>query len=484
MVLNLADDPDSRVRFQAAFALGKNGDPRAVTALGQLVLRDAANPWIRAAVLSSCASIADSLLVELYPTRPATASEESGYSLVLKQLVEIVGARNRPNEVNRVLDVLAADARHPVDSGQFSFAERLVLQLARASRRSASQLALERDPARPGTNLVDRLIQRAGKIILDVQTSPAVREEAITMLGGVNPDQSQAVLIGLLTPQEPLTVQISAVRALGESSSAKLPDLLLPRLQAFEPPVRAAAVQTLLSRAEWAKAVLRAVRHNDRTSGRSAAIIEPSDRAPLLRHHDVEIARLAHAVFGESVLGLRSRSIMDYLPALRGQGNVNRGTAVFDRECKACHKVGDRGFTLGPDLTGSASADTTALLANILDPNANVSPKYVQYLVTDKNGRTYSGVIAAETATSLTLHRGGGARDTILRAQIAEITSTGVSLMPEGLEKSISKPEMADLVAFLRAQHRDGGSLEVGSATSQSQPLDIGTLPGLIEPDE
>jgi hypothetical protein len=61
------------------------------------------------------------------------------------------------------------------------------------------------------------------------------------------------------------------------------------------------------------------------------------------------------------------------------------------------------------------------------------------------------------------------------------MASTGLSLMPEGLEKTISKPEMADLVAFLRASHRGGDGDSPG--TRQRQSLDIGTLPGLIEPD-
>jgi putative heme-binding domain-containing protein len=176
--------------------------------------------------------------------------------------------------------------------------------------------------------------------------------------------------------------------------------------------------------------------------------------------------------------------IAHYLAVPRLKGDPGHGATVFDRECKTCHKVGERGFALGPDLTGSPSGDAAALLANILDPNANVLPNYVQYLVIDQNGRTYSGIIAAETATSLTLRRGEGAQDTILRAQIAEMNSTGLSLMPEGFEKTISEPEMADLVAFLRAAHRGGEGRESDPTTGQSRPLDIGTLPGLIEPDE
>ena len=56
---------------------------------------------------------------------------------------------------------------------------------------------------------------------------------------------------------------------------------------------------------------------------------------------------------------------------------------------KACHKIGEQGFELGPDLTGSPSRDPAALLSNILDPNASVPPKDIQNVLVDQNGRTY-----------------------------------------------------------------------------------------------
>ncbi len=61
------------------------------------------------------------------------------------------------------------------------------------------------------------------------------------------------------------------------------------------------------------------------------------------------------------------------------------------------------------------------------------------------------------------------------------MAGTGLSMMPEGLEKTIAKPEMADLIAFLRASHRGG---EGPDADDRSRPLDVGTLPGLIEPED
>ena len=277
--------------------------------------------------------------------------------------------------------------------------------------------------------------------------------------------------------------RLRVVRALAESQAAEVARILLPRLRGFEPSVRAAAIRTLLSRTDWTKALLEAISRDDRESGLSPALIEPADRAPLLKHRDPELARSAQKLFGKGASRSRAQVVAEYLTVVRLKGDAVAGAKVFERECTSCHKVGDRGFALGPDLAGSPSADPTALLSSILDPNASVPPNNVQYLVIDQNGRTYSGIIASETATSLTLRRGDGAQDTILRAQVAELTSTGLSLMPEGMEKRISKPEMADLIAFLRAAHR-GGDTGDHVPPEDSRPLDIGTLPGLIEPDE
>jgi putative heme-binding domain-containing protein len=466
--------------------LAETSDPRAETVLARIVVRDAANRWIRTAVLGSCASTADrlfgDLLADLGPFDPGANPADK--LELLMQLVEVVGARNRPDEVARVLDKLAAikDAGAIAASG-LDFRDRLVLVLARGLRRSGAQLPVDPNAVRPGAALVARLLDRARTRTLDARTPEPARLGAIEVLSAIDPDESRAVLLDLLEPQQPQAVQLAVVRALSEGVSANLPEVLLRRLRGFEPAVRAAAVRTLLSRASWTKALLQAAGRNDPAAGISPVVIEPSDRAPLLKHRDPEIARLAQALFGQASSRTRAQVIAQYLAPTRPEGNATRGAKVFDRECKTCHQVGEQGFALGPDLTGSPSRDPAALLTNILDPNANVLPNYVQYLVIDRNGRMYSGLIDAETATSLTLRRGDGARETILRAQIAEITSTGLSLMPEGFEKTISQPEMADLIAFLRTSHRGGDGGEI-SDSGRSTPLDIGTLPGLIEPDE
>ena len=62
------------------------------------------------------------------------------------------------------------------------------------------------------------------------------------------------------------------------------------------------------------------------------------------------------------------------------------------------------------------------------------------------------GIIAEENASSVTLKRAGGAQETVLRRDIAKMTGSNLSLMPEGLEAAVSIEQMADLIAFLLAQ--------------------------------
>jgi putative heme-binding domain-containing protein len=152
----------------------------------------------------------------------------------------------------------------------------------------------------------------------------------------------------------------------------------------------------------------------------------------------------------------------------------NTGQLVFEKTCSACHSWNGKGHAVGPDLASAASRDPQALLAHILDPNQYVLPEYVQYVAADRQGRVFTGLISAQTATSITLKREKNATDTILRVDLEELTTTSKSLMPEGLENDISVQDMADLLAWL-------AKTPAVPASNPNRERDFGTLPGLIE---
>ena len=90
----------------------------------------------------------------------------------------------------------------------------------------------------------------------------------------------------------------------------------------------------------------------------------------------------------------------------------------------------------GPNLASVRRKTPEEILVSILDPNREVSPEFVEYLIALDDGRVVTGLVAAETPSGLTLRGREGAEQTILRRNVAEIASTGKSLMPEGLEKN------------------------------------------------
>lgn len=110
------------------------------------------------------------------------------------------------------------------------------------------------------------------------------------------------------------------------------------------------------------------------------------------------------------------------------------------------------GFEVGPDLLNLTLRRSKGfLLIEILDPNLNLVPGYESYLIETRDGRTLTGVISQESGTSVTLRRRDGEEDLILRANIAEIRPSTVSMMPEELEQDLSMQDMADLLEYLQS---------------------------------
>ena len=104
---------------------------------------------------------------------------------------------------------------------------------------------------------------------------------------------------------------------------------------------------------------------------------------------------------------------------------------------------------LGPDLVTVKSRGRDSLLAAIINPHQEVAPQYIAYEVNTKDGNAYLGMISRDEASSLSLRIMGGAEVNLPRANIRGSSSSGKSLMPEGLEAGLSVQEMADLLTFI-----------------------------------
>ena len=147
--------------------------------------------------------------------------------------------------------------------------------------------------------------------------------------------------------------------------------------------------------------------------------------------------RRAAKVFEGSANADRRKVLADYADVTTMKGDAARGKAVFAKTCSVCHRLEGVGHEVGPDLAALANKSAAYLLQEILDPNRNVDSRYVEYMAQTKAGRTFNGLLAAETATSITLRGQEGKEQVLLRTDLDELSSTGKSLMPEGLEKDV-----------------------------------------------
>jgi putative membrane-bound dehydrogenase-like protein len=139
--------------------------------------------------------------------------------------------------------------------------------------------------------------------------------------------------------------------------------------------------------------------------------------------------------------------------ALAG-GDAARGRALFfDAQrigCSKCHRIGAEGGRIGPDLTGAGRRFSRIhLIESILEPSRAIAPAYqnVTYLL--KDGAVAIGVKLAETPATLTIGDPDGVERVISKDQVQETRPQALSLMPEGLEKTVTEREFADLIAYL-----------------------------------
>lgn len=138
---------------------------------------------------------------------------------------------------------------------------------------------------------------------------------------------------------------------------------------------------------------------------------------------------------------------------LRG-GNIEQGKQVFLNTekslCLKCHRVGDKGDRIGPELSGLGNRFSRIYIAeSILDPNRTIAPSFGTLVVRLDSGQVLSGIKIAETENFLTLVDNQAQKHVFNKTEIAEQKTSPLSTMPEGLEKKLSENEFVDLVAYL-----------------------------------
>jgi putative heme-binding domain-containing protein len=147
--------------------------------------------------------------------------------------------------------------------------------------------------------------------------------------------------------------------------------------------------------------------------------------------------------------------LKEFEPLLKG-GQAERGRKVFfgkKAACATCHHIGKEGGHIGPDLTKvGAIRSGRDILESILFPSSTIAQGYESYYVATRNGRVTQGVIARQSPEVVVLRDASGAELRLRKDQIQEMQRLTTSLMPEGLERALTREELRDLLAFLQGR--------------------------------
>jgi putative membrane-bound dehydrogenase-like protein len=149
----------------------------------------------------------------------------------------------------------------------------------------------------------------------------------------------------------------------------------------------------------------------------------------------------------------KQKAHLDELAASLNPGDVRRGQAVFQKTgCSQCHAMGYLGGKLGPDLTRIGAVRTERdLLESIVYPSASFVRSYEPMNVVTRSGEQFAGILRKDAPDEVVLATGPETEQHIARADVAEMSSGTVSLMPQGFDQALTRQELADLVAFLKA---------------------------------
>ncbi len=294
----------------------------------------------------------------------------------------------------------------------------------------------------------EEALARARAVVLSATAKTIDRVENLRALEFAPFADRAELLFSLLDTRGPRELQRESILQLQREGSRDVAQRLIPLWRALGPETRPVAGDILLYKRANNDLLLAALESDRISLGEMNFHLER--RRVLLHSKDPDVVRRAEALFSDAGVVTRKEAVAAMQPALALAGDAVRGKRVFDDTCMRCHRVGDEGGDLAPNLTEIYRKSRETLLFDILDPNAAVDQQYVSYSIERNNGELVTGIIDGETDDAVTVRDANGVRTVVPRADIREMMSDGLSLMPEELESGLDPQAMADLLAYLQ----------------------------------
>ncbi len=292
-----------------------------------------------------------------------------------------------------------------------------------------------------------RALDEVKRIALDGKAELGARKAALQTLIESNPPDLRAVCERLLGTRY---LNIAAARGLARFDDPAIGEKLAKNYRTFLGLERGGVIETLVSRAAFAKALLAEV-----VAGKiSRADITPFHARQIRNFNDPALTKLLTDAWGElrepaaDKQALIAKLKARLTPEVLAKADHSAGRATFTTVCAVCHRLYGQGGEIGPDLTGSGRDNLDYLLENIADPSAVVNADFRMTIAELKDGRMLAGVVPAQTPRTVTIRSLTGS-ETVERSEIKTLEQSAVSMMPEGLLEALSETQVRDLLGYL-----------------------------------
>ena len=432
----LTDDPDPKVKLELISCLGNYQHLTAASALGQLMAANAGDRYMVAAAMSSL--------------NPGNVSEVL-FSLInakaqpdlVRELIGQAVAMGDADTIDRVLELVCAPTDGKNAAGNFAA---LAMALDGLEVR---KWPFNRMPEMTRRRIADSL-QAGRESAIDESVEVELRALAVHLLGREqdNRESDFDVMAELLGPHSPVLVQQQVIARLAKINDPEVAEVLLDGWQSHSPEQRKQILDAIVSRAAWSASLLKHLQSGSLGAGELPAPVQQQ----LL--NDKKNSDSWKELLSNRVSADRAEVLARYASAIKLKGEATRGQTLFKKLCINCHKVKDEGYDVGPKLGSITNKSKEALLASIIDPTGAVDACYFKYSILTADGRTFTGKLETETATSITLLAAEGKRTTVLRDNIEMLKASRKSLMPDGLEQNLELQDVADLIQYVQDAFR------------------------------
>ena len=446
----MALDEDARVRFQIALELGRAvWDEQTEVALTNIALAGLNDRWTRLAVAISAGDHAERLLQRaMRETTAAQEVDEHHRQAWISELAELVGAKNDAIQCARVFLWITqrdSDPNSAVPPATKAAINGLRRGVERRGNKFPALLAGDGEEFTQARFALKALLSKCTAELADAATSREDQLSSIELLRLASDDDAPSVLLPVFDSTTDQSLKLATIDALAGHESPAIAVALLDRLPAASPSIRRAILSALVASTEWAQKLL------DQVDGKQFAVAElgPTLTTQLLASRDPmlrERAKTLSTVPAPDLAEVRRK----YANVLTLAADPARGQKIFEKHCATCHRIGQTGVDVGPDIADSRTKTLEQLLTDILEPNRAIDANYVGYLVVTNDGLTLNGILASDSGSSITLRQAENKVVSLLRSDISELRATGLSLMPEGWDRTIPPQEMADLISFIK----------------------------------